>query len=227
MKQIFTTIIGGLLFTMSFGQRLSQITLTNSGTSDILSFTTEDAVIINISKDGKVLDWGIEYTTGRFNNYPGKLDKYMGRTEYYTENDNEDYRGKIKYIGRTAITYYTSNENQLFKGKIKTIGSTLFDYYNAYDDETFKGRIKSAGTNSFSYYSSFENEAYKGKFKSIGGSPLTYFSSFDDKAYKGKIKSIGSHNFTYYSSFDRQEYRGAIKGFQTQYVINGIKYFLR
>ncbi|MEP7143484.1 MAG: hypothetical protein ABI707_11470 [Ferruginibacter sp.] len=226
MKKLFFTITVIFSFVICYGQRLTQITLTN-GNSDIITFITEDAVIINITTDGKIIDWGVAYNGSRFNNYPGRLEKYMGRTVYYTENDNEAWRGKVKYIGRTAFTYYSSYENELFKGKVKGIGTTLVDYYNSYDDAVFKGRIKNAGLISFSYYSSFENEAYKGKFKNVGTSVLTYYSSYDDKAYKGKIKSIDSHIFSYYSSFDRPEYRGAMKGFQMEYFINGIKYLLK
>ena len=227
MKRFLFTLTAMLLFALSFGQRLAQVTLTNGGNSDIISFITEDAVIVNISKDGKIIDWGIDGSTGRYYNSPGRLEKYMGRVDYYTDNDNEAYRGKVKYIGRTSFTYYNKNENEFLVGKVKSIGTVLFDYYNAYDDEALKGKIKNAGI-ALGYYSSFENEAFKGKFKNIGNSVLTYYTSFDDKAYKGKIKSIDTQKFTYYSSFDRREYQGTMKGtYQSQYIINGVKYLLR
>lgn len=229
MKKIFFAAVVTFLSAMSYEQRLSQITLTTNGSADIITFLTEDAVFINISKDGKILDWGIEAKTGRYNNYPGKLDPYMGRVDYFSATDNEDSRGKVKYIGRTAITYYAASENELFKGKVKSMNTNLFDYYDNYSDETAKGKIKNAGSNSFSYYSAFENEAFRGRLKNVGPSILTYYASYDDKAYKGKIKSIGNQNFTYYSSFDRQEYQGMMKGAsgQLQFVISGIKYLLR
>lgn len=227
MKRFFFVVAATCLTAISFGQRLTQITLTGSPGSDIISYMTDDNVIINLSLDGKVIEWGIEYATGRYNSYPGKLDKYMGRTDFYGEADNVDFRGKVKYLGRTAFTYYSSYENEQLKGKLKSIGSTIIDYYSNYEDEALRGKIRNAGVTTFTYYSSFDNEAFRGRFKTIGGSSFTYYTSFDDKAYKGKIKSIGSQNFSYYSSYDKQEYRGAIKGFQTQYVINGIKYLLR
>jgi len=232
MKKLFFAIsisfLCTFLLTSASGQRLAQITLSGSGSADIITFITEDAIIINMTKDGKIIDWGIDGSKGRYYNDPGRLDKYMGRIEYYSANDNEDFRGKVKYLGRTAFTYYSSSENETFKGKVKSIGINQIDYYTSYDDEAFRGKIKNAGTVSFSYYSSFDNEAYRGKLKNIGISTLTYYGSFDDKAFKGKIKSIGSRVFTYYSSFDRPEYRGAMKGgYQPEYVIDGMKYLLR
>src|SRR6185436_1119845 len=106
MKRFLFTLAAMFLFALSFGQRLSQITITNGGNSDIISFITEDAVIVNMSNDGKIIDFGIDSSTGRYYNTPGRLEKYMGRIEYYTDNDNEAYRGKVKYIGRASFTYY-------------------------------------------------------------------------------------------------------------------------
>ena len=227
MKIIFTLSFALLLITAS-AQRLSRITISNAGATDIISFLTDDAVFINITKDGKIVDWGIEPTVMSYNNYPGKLDKYMGGVEYFSASDNEDVRGKARYIGRTSITYFTSGENELLKGKVKSIGTIYFDYYDAYSDAASKGNIKTAGIFSFSYYTAFDNEAYKGRIKNVGSSILTYYPSYEDKAYKGKLKSIDNVNFNYYSSFDRKEYQGALKGgAQMQYIINGIKYFLR
>ncbi len=228
MGRIFFTITLSFLFSLSYGQRLAQITLSSSGNADIITFKTEDAIYINITKDGKVIDWGVESLAGRYYNNPERLDQYMGRTEYYAASDNEGSGGKIKYVGRTAFNYYSSYENELLKGKIKSIGSIYLDYHDVYADEALKGKIRNAGTLALSYYSSFDNEAFKGKFKTIGSSNFTYYASFEDKAYMGKIKSIDSQTFTYYSSFDRPEYRGAMKGnYQNQYLINGVKYLLR
>jgi hypothetical protein len=226
MKTLIFTVAATFLFSVSNAQRLSKITLAN-GNSDIMSFLTDDAVFINVGMDGKVIDWGVE-STSMYNNYPGKLDPYMGRIEYYASTDNEDVRGKVKYIGLTSITYFTAGENEFFKGKVKSIGTIYFDYYDKFNDEAVKGKIKNAGTYTLSFYSSFDNEAFKGKLKNVGPSALTYYASFEDKAYKGKIKSIDNQKFTYYSSFDRREFQGSMKGGgQREYIINGIKYYLK
>jgi hypothetical protein len=227
MTKLYFSIILLFLLTPAFTQRLAQITIDNRGNSDIISFLVDETVIVNISKEGKIVDWGIENNTERTNIYPGRLDKYMGKEEYYPSTDNEAYRGKVKYIGRTSFAYYTSDEGEALKGKVKTIGTNLFDYYTSYDDPAFKGYLKNAGTVSFSYYRSFDNEAYKGKIKTVGTTTLSYYGSFDDKAYKGKIKSIDRSLFTYYSSYDRNEYRGILKT-GSQIIYNGnIKYFIK
>lgn len=227
MKKLSFVISFTLLLTSAFTQRLAQITLTRSANSDIISFLVDETVIVNMTKDGKVIDWGIENNTVRTNNYPGRLDKYMGREEYYPSSENEAYRGKVKYIGRTIFTYYTSDESETLKGKVKTMGTNLFDYYTSYDDAAFKGNLKNAGPLSFTWFSSFDNDAYKGRIKTVGSTILTYYGSFDDKAFRGKIKSIGQSSFTYYSSYDRIGYNGIMKTGSPIMYIDGIKYFIR
>lgn len=228
MKIIFFTVTLALLSVTVAAQRLSRITLSNSGTLDIISFLTDDEIFINVTKDGKIIDWGVEPAIVQYNNYPGKLAQYMGGVEYFSTADNEDVKGKVKYIGRNSVTYFSSGENELLKGKVKSMGSIYFDYYDVYSDSSSKGKIKNAGLYAFSYYTAFDNEAYKGRIKNVGSSLLTYYASYEDKAYRGKIKSIDNVNFNYYSSFDRREYQGALKsGGQMQYIINGIKYYLR
>lgn len=226
MKTFFLIIVVHFLFAQAYGQRLAQITLTNSGSGDIITFLTNDGLFVNVTKDGKIIDWGIESTRPGYN-YPGRLDQYMGRTEYYTANDNEDFRGKVRYVGITSFTYFSLSDGEPLRGKLKSIGSLYFDYYDAFNDEAIKGKIKNAGSYPFSYYSTFDNELCKGKLKTLASSTLTYYSSFEDPAYKGKIKSIDSKKFIYYSSFDRREYRGVMKDMQMQYIINGIRYLLR
>ena len=226
MTKLYFAILITFLFTPSFAQRLSQITIDNRGNSDIITFLVDETVKVNMTKDGKIIDWGIEYNTARTSMYPGKLQKYIGREEYYPSTDNEAYRGKVKYIGRTAFTYYTSDENEAFKGKVKTIGPNLLDYYPTYDNAAFKGNIKNAGPLSFTYYSSFD-EIYKGKIKTVGSTTLTYYGPADDKAYRGKIKSIGQSLFTYYSSYDRREYSGSIKTGSQMLYSGGIKYYIK
>ena len=49
----------------------------------------------------------------------------MGREEYYPLTENEAYRGKVKYIGRTRFTYYTSDDKETLKGKVKPLAQLL------------------------------------------------------------------------------------------------------
>src|SRR6185503_9555989 len=167
MNKIFLTVIVTLLIIPTLAQNVAQITIDNRGKQDIITFLVDESVIVNMTKDGKIIDWGTEYTSPTTGTYP-RMEKYMGREEYYPATDNEAYQGKIKYIGRTLITYYTSADNESLKGKVKSIGHNLLDYYTEYDDAAFKGYVRNAGSVSFTYYSSYNDEFYKGKIKSVG-----------------------------------------------------------
>lgn len=225
MKILVFCLLAVLNHSPALAQVARQITMDIQGNSPVISFLVDESIIVNISQEGTILDFGIENNS--VYNYHFKLDKYMGRVDHYSANDNEAFQGKIKYIGRTLFTYYSASENDMFRGKIKTIGTIRFSYFTGYDDEAFRGKIKEAGLLSFNWYGSIDNEAFKGKLKTVGGTPLTYYAAYDDKAYKGKIKSIGTTSYTYYSFYDRQEYRGAMKTGNRTPNINGIKYLIK
>jgi len=210
----------------ALGQNLAQITLDNRGTNSIITFLLEPSLVLNITKDGKILDWGSEYTTQQTGAYP-KLEKYMGREDYYEATDNEAYRGKIKYIGRTLITYYTADDNEDLKGKVKTVGDIMIDYFGPYEDAAFKGFLRDAGSVPFSYYSSFDDDFFKGKIRSVGSTMLTYYGSIDDKAYAGKIKNVDRTLFTYYSSYERPEYSGMMKSGVPMLSSGGIQFVIK
>ncbi len=218
----------GLFLAPAFGQSIAKITIADNGTIETIAFEVDVNVMLNVTVDGAVINWGEDiFRENGVENYAGKLKDYMGRVEYYSANDNEAFRGKVKYIGKTLLTYYASYDNEALKGKLKSIGSTNMDYYLLYEDEAYRGKLKAIGSNSIAWYASYNNESYRGKLKSIGATEFTYYSSTDDKAYKGRVKSIGGSPFTYYSSYERQEYRGRMKtGTQLQ-VINSIKYFIK
>lgn len=226
-KPLFVTCLT-LLLNISFAQKLAQIIVTNSGNSNVISFLVDETVFVNITPEGKIIDWGVENSlrSKYYYPYPAKLDKYMGKEEYYPATANDGSREKIKYIGRTIITYYSSDENEKWTGKLKSIGPIFFDYYNSYEDSLSRGKIKNAGQVLFTYYGSFDDAAYKGKLKSVGTTPLTYYSSFDDKAFRGKIKSIDRQSFVYYSSYDRRDYSGSLKTGYRILLFGGIKYFV-
>lgn len=227
MKRSILALIALCISGTCFPQRITQLSLSGNGTNPVISFLVDETLIINLSKDGRIMEFGQEYNKQSMNYYPGRLQPYLGRTDNYPGDANESYRGKLRDAGSVVITYYTAEENEFLKGKVKAIGSLPLEYYAAYDNDAFKGNIKTAGAVSFEWYSSFDNEGYKGKLKMIGGIPVTYYSSFDDIAYRGKLKSIGNYNYTYYSSFDRKEYYGSMKtGSQVQ-VINGISFINR
>jgi hypothetical protein len=226
MAKLYLILIFTFLLTPAFAQNLAQITIDNRGKQDILTFLVDEFVVVNITKDGKIIDWGTEYTSPQTGVYP-KLEKYMGREEYYPSTDNEAYRGKVKYIGRTLFIYYTSDDNEALKGKVKMIGTNLLDYYTEYDDAAFKGYLRNAGPVSFTYYGSYNDEFYKGKIKSIGSTMVSYYGAIDDKAYRGKVKSIDRNLFTYYSSFDRREFSGSMKTGSPMISSGSIKYIIK
>ena len=226
MAKLYFGLILIFLLTPAFAQNLAQIVIGNRSNQDVITFLMDEAVVVNITKDGKITDWGIEHTYQRTGIYP-ILEKYMGKEEYYPSTDNEAYRGKVKYIGRTLFTYYTSNDNEALKGKVKTIGTNILDYYRDYDDAAFKGYLKNAGPVAFIYYSSFDDEFYKGKIKSVGSTALAYYGSIDDKAYRGKIKNVDRNLFTYYSSYDRKEYGGMMKTGSQILSSGGLKFIIK
>lgn len=225
MKKIFLVPLFCFLSFIGFSQQIKQVLLSHKGNNTSLCFVADQNIIIKVNTDGQVFEWGVDFGEGRYNYYPGKLDKYMGRVEMYGSTDNVAYSGKVRYIGSVNITYFTAEENQSLAGKVKSIGGNQLDYNAEFEEQATRGKIKSAGSLAITYYGSFENESVRGKIKSIGNTTITYFTSFDDKASTGKIKSIGSFQFSYYSSFDTRM-AGAMKnGFQKQ-LINGLLFIV-
>lgn len=225
MRKICTTIIALFIIPLGFSQNISKITISGNGQIDIISFGLDENVQVYLTKTGNISKWGFDKYIGYQENYNAVLEPYVGKTEYYTQNDDEAVRGKVKYIGRTLLTYYASYENESLKGKLKSIGSINLDYYLSFDDKAFAGNIKSMGSNQVTWYASYENEALRGKLKTVGPTAITYYGPFEDKAFRGKTKSIGTYTLTYYSSLE--QYSGAIKTGSPVINANGIKYYVR
>jgi len=225
MKKIFFAFVASFTLIIGYSQNISKITITGNGTIDVISIGLDENVQVYITKDGNISNWGFDKFIGYQENYDGVLEPYMGRVEYYTPDDDEALRGKVKYIGRTLITYYRSYEREELKGKIKSIGSFIVNYYFSYDDRAFAGNIKAIGQLMITWYASYENEALRGKLKTVGPTSITYYGSFEDKAYRGKIKSVGRFPITYYSSFE--QYSGSVKNGAQVLNVNGIKFFVR
>ena len=225
MKKILFAIAATFLFNITFSQDISKVTIGGNGQVDVFAFGLDQNVQVYVSKEGNITKWGFDRFIGYQENYNGNLDPYMGRVEYYTQNDDEALRGKVKYIGQTLLTYYTSYENDVLKGKLKAIGLVSLDYYLSYDDVAYRGNIKTIGRQTVNWYASYENDAIRGKLKNIGASALAYYSSFEDKAFRGKIKSVDRTSFTYYSSFE--QYSGSMKTGSSIITANGIKFYVR
>ncbi len=228
MKNIFILIAFFCLSYVASAQRIHKIILSDKGATTTTCFLLNENVVIYLSQEGEIKEWGVDLYSDRPADYVNrKITPYGGRVEYYTEKDNEAFRGKLKYIGNVMITYYASFDEKSMVGKIKSIGTNTMSYYTAYDDPSAQGKLKSIGRMNFAYYSSFDNDAYKGKIKNAGSVGFTYYSSTDDKAYSGKIKSMNNMPFTYYSSQDRVGLRGVQKSGNQLQVINGITYWIK
>lgn len=214
----------------SFAQKLDFIVLGGYGATQTFYYSpgTADKVVIALTKDGNISEYGTEFPKEFYGYYPGKLQKYMGRVEYYAQTENEAYRGKVRYIGLTQVTYYGSYDDEALRGKVKSIGTTQFDYYASYDDASVKGNFKTIGSTSFTWCPSYENEAIRGRIKSIGNTRFEWYTSFDDKALSGKVKQIDQYTFTYYTSFENNNgQKGMLKsGFYSKYI-NGVNYYVR
>jgi hypothetical protein len=205
-------------------QELSQVTFSGGTTFSFFTFKTEQNVLIRISEEGKVLEWGTDPGPGRYYTDTRRLLPYAGRVEYYGQEADSAFRGKVRYIGTCAFTYYSKFENNTKAGKLKTLGRTAFDYYDNFENTAFTGKIKSAGSLSVSFYSSFDNEAFRGKLKSVGSNQVSYYSAFDDKKIQGKIKSIGGFNYTWFTSYE--QYAGSLKSGSIVQPVNGITFII-
>lgn len=228
MKKLFLLIYLGLINLSLYAQQLSQVTFANGSTLSSLAFMTDQNVLIRISEEGKVLEWGIEIQSNQnANYYAPNLQPFMGRIDYYGPESDSVFRGKVKTIGTCLLTYYGQYEPDNKIGKLRSVGIVSLDYYTNYDHATQKGKIRNIGNLILDYYSSFENEGSKGKLKKIGSSAISYYSSFDDKMIRGKIKSIGSVSYQWYTSLDRLGYGGGLKTGSFRQNISGITYIIR
>jgi len=227
MKIIFTAIASLLFSSCIFAQRLSQVSLAGTAGPSYFSLLVDQDVLIRITPEGKIIDYGTELLSQRANYYAPKLQPYLGRVEYYGPESDSAFKGKVKSIGTAAITYYGHYETDTKVGKLKSIGTITLDYYTNFDNIAFRGKLRFLGSLILEYYSSLENEALRGRLKAVGNTPIKYYSSFDDKYLRGKIKSIGTLVFEYYSSMDRTELRGSLKSGLYRPNIGGVTYVLQ
>lgn len=227
MKKIFFLLLSSFILYAAQAQRLSRIVFNNTGQLEAIDYELPENVILKLSKDGNIMSWGANRYAGRDDIMREQLDPYVGRVEYYPNNVNEAFRGKIRSIGQVMITYYASYDNPAFAGKIQSIGRNNFNYYTLQENEAFKGNLKSIGSDQFEWYSTYDLDDYKGKLKSVANNAITYYTSLDDQYIRGKVKSIGGSVYTYYTSFDRKELRGYLKTGQVISTINGLKFMVK
>ena len=123
----------------------------------MFSITTDDNAVINVNPNGEVINYGTEYFSENIQNF-SRIEKFNGRVDLFGSTDDKAFQGKLKYIGRTAITYYASFDLEALRGKIKSIGNLVINYFMDFDDSSIKGKIKNIGQVSFTYYTSFEKQ---------------------------------------------------------------------
>src|SRR5688572_24383303 len=105
----YLLVISLLMFgSYTWSQQLSQVTFSGASTLSYFSFQTDQKVLIRVSEDGKLMEWGTELMSERSTNYYApKLQPFMGRVDYYgPETTDSVIRGKVKSIGTCMITYY-------------------------------------------------------------------------------------------------------------------------
>jgi len=206
-------------------QQLAQVSFSGGNQLTHFALLTDREVLIRLSPEGRLLEWGIEMQSMRSPNYYApRLQPYLGRVEYYGNEADSVSRGKIKSIGSSVFTYFGAWETPDRVGKIRSIGSLQLEYFNHYDNRALQGKLKSIGNLWINYYSTFDNEAYQGKLKSVGSTQISYYSSFDDKFIRGKIKSIGGVQYTWYTSLDRAGYGGSLKNGPMRQNTGGVVY---
>jgi hypothetical protein len=205
---------------------LGQVTFSGGSKLSYFSFFTDQNVLIRVTEEGKIIEWGLEFQADYIPNYYNpKLQPYMGRVEYYGKEADSAFRGKVKSIGTCSFTYYNHYETSSKIGKLRTIGSIVLDYYDNFFKTILQGKLRFIGNLQIEYYTSFEDMAIRDKLKSIGKTLIKYHSSFDDRLIQGKVKSIGPITYTWYTSFDLNRYGLKSGAYRTN--INGVTFILQ
>lgn len=227
MKRILILFVMAVSGFTASTQDLGQVGFNNGTTIKHLSLMLDDGLLIRLDDQGKIMEWGYEVKADRYEYYSPKLQPYMGRIEYYTNDVDSAFRGKIRSIGTCMFTYYSKFEDSTRIGKLRTAGRVMFDYYSKYDNINLRGKLRMLGNRQIQYYSEFENESYRGKIRSIGSTEITYYSSFDDKQIRGKVKSIGGNSYQWYTSTDGKGSYGGLKVGAFRQNIAGVTYIIQ
>ena len=131
MKKFIIGIFILLVTDCASSQRLSQVRFQNSANLEYFSFLTDQGVLIRVSVDGKVLEWGTEVMADRGYYFAPKLQPFMGRVEFFGPESDTAFTGKVKSIGTAFITYYGPYEEESKRWKLKSISTLQFDYFAA------------------------------------------------------------------------------------------------
>ncbi|MGZ8558765.1 MAG: hypothetical protein ACXWWC_10545, partial [Chitinophagaceae bacterium] len=69
MKKLFSAVLFLFIFICSYSQQLRQITFSGASTLSYFTFVIDQSLLIRISEDGKLLEWGTELMSERSSNY--------------------------------------------------------------------------------------------------------------------------------------------------------------
>src|SRR6476659_7062536 len=120
MGRLLTVITFSLTISPAFSQKFSQVTLSGGTTLSYFSFLTDQGVLLRVTDEGKLLEWGTELLSDRGNYYDPKLQPYLGRVEYYGQEADSAFRGKVRNIGTCNFTYYGHLDESIKVGKLKS-----------------------------------------------------------------------------------------------------------
>lgn len=227
MTKTILTIVVLFLGATSYSQQLSQVTFSYDGQLMYFTLKNDQGVLMRISPEGGLLEFGSEEVSLRNSNYYNpKLLPYPGRVEIYSHQPDSTINGKIKSIGMSSLRWYAQYEPTMKAGKLQAVGRVSIDYYDNFADKSLQGKIKNINNQPVEYYPFLgTDDAYKGKLKTVANTAITYYSSFDDRQLRGKLKSIGPVNFQWYTSFDLN--RSGLKSGNYRNTVNGVTYVMQ
>src|SRR5262245_138990 len=109
MKKNYLLLVLLLLFFKGYTQQLRQVTFSSGSNFSWFTLSTNQNVLIRMADDGTILEFGSEEQSLYNRNYfAQKLRPFEGRVEYYPNNADLAFRGKIKSIGTCYFTYFPS-----------------------------------------------------------------------------------------------------------------------
>ncbi|MEI9810119.1 MAG: hypothetical protein WDO16_20865 [Bacteroidota bacterium] len=72
-----------LLVICANAQQLSQVTFAKGAAVSSIAFLTDQGVLIRMTEEGKIIEWGTEVKAFRYDVYAPALQPFAGRVDYY------------------------------------------------------------------------------------------------------------------------------------------------
>ena len=93
-----------------YPQKLNQVSFSNGSNLNYFTIKTDQDVLVRIAPDGNILEWGYEELSSRGTFYAPKLQPFLGRTDYFGDETDPFFKGKLKSIGTAYFNYYGAHE---------------------------------------------------------------------------------------------------------------------